>query len=299
MGSGLILLVIVGASLAVLVPMGLRSHDSASARSSDRLGDAVRVLTRRRAAARSSASRPDSAGSSRLEPGSVGAGGTATAGPAAVSARAVRPAAAAAAAAEPGAVSVPAVHGRVRPAVRRRRVLLTLLVLSADTALAGLFGPTYLFGVAGGLALLAALFVVQCRRSFARARQLRRSNAAPAAPHPASGRGIGPASEPEPVAVPAAATVRMPGAATVRMPAAASARTPAATTASSWVPVPVPLPTYLQASAGLPRLPRVVDVAGAPARAAAPMPRQSGVPDDTGAQELDAVHEGRRMAGGW
>lgn len=48
MGSGLILFVIVGAWLAVLVPMALKSHDtSASLRSVDRFGDAMRVLSRR------------------------------------------------------------------------------------------------------------------------------------------------------------------------------------------------------------------------------------------------------------
>lgn len=48
MGSGLILFVIVGAWLAVLVPMALKSHDtSTSLRSVDRFGDAMRVLSRR------------------------------------------------------------------------------------------------------------------------------------------------------------------------------------------------------------------------------------------------------------
>jgi hypothetical protein len=47
-GSGLILLVIVGAWLAVLVPMALRSHDSSTSLSSvDRFSDAMRVLSRR------------------------------------------------------------------------------------------------------------------------------------------------------------------------------------------------------------------------------------------------------------
>jgi len=47
-GSGLILLVIVGAWLAVLVPMALRSHDSAASLPSvDRFSDAMRVLSRR------------------------------------------------------------------------------------------------------------------------------------------------------------------------------------------------------------------------------------------------------------
>jgi hypothetical protein len=48
-GSGLILLVIVGAWLAVLVPMAVRSHDSTSVlKSADRFSDAMRVLSARR-----------------------------------------------------------------------------------------------------------------------------------------------------------------------------------------------------------------------------------------------------------
>ena len=48
MGSGLILLLIVGAWLAVLVPMALRSHDAAAALGTvDKFHDAMRVLSRR------------------------------------------------------------------------------------------------------------------------------------------------------------------------------------------------------------------------------------------------------------
>lgn len=48
MGSGLILLGIVVAWLAVLVPMALRSHDtSAALKSADKFSDAMRVLSRR------------------------------------------------------------------------------------------------------------------------------------------------------------------------------------------------------------------------------------------------------------
>jgi hypothetical protein len=55
-GSGLILLVIVGAWLAVLVPMALRSHDSSTSLSSvERFNDAMRVLSRREQQGRGSA----------------------------------------------------------------------------------------------------------------------------------------------------------------------------------------------------------------------------------------------------
>lgn len=49
MGSGLILLVIVGAWLAVLVPMALRSHEASSLGTVDKFHDAMRVLSRREA----------------------------------------------------------------------------------------------------------------------------------------------------------------------------------------------------------------------------------------------------------
>jgi len=54
-GSGLILLVIVGAWLAVLVPMALRSHDTSTSLSSvDKFNDAMRVLSRREQTGRGS-----------------------------------------------------------------------------------------------------------------------------------------------------------------------------------------------------------------------------------------------------
>ncbi|MBK5306045.1 MAG: hypothetical protein JJD92_05090 [Frankiaceae bacterium] len=55
MGSGLFLLLIVGAWLAVLVPMALRSHDASSSLSSvDRFNEAMRVLSRREQTGRGS-----------------------------------------------------------------------------------------------------------------------------------------------------------------------------------------------------------------------------------------------------
>ncbi|TAL12898.1 MAG: hypothetical protein EPN99_16430, partial [Frankiales bacterium] len=47
MGSGLILLAIVGAWLAVLVPMALRRYDASNLGTVDRFHDAMRVLSRR------------------------------------------------------------------------------------------------------------------------------------------------------------------------------------------------------------------------------------------------------------
>lgn len=148
MGSGLILLVIVGAWLAVLVPMALRSHDvSTSLRSAERFGDAMRVLAPR---------------SSRR------------AGQAAHSAHPVEP---------PPALE-PLLHAareqEPRPPLslvaRRRRVLLTLLGASATGLLGGLLTVWLL--VAGLVLLgLAVAYVVHLRR-LALARAQRVSSAA-------------------------------------------------------------------------------------------------------------------------
>ena len=59
MGSGLILLVIVGAWLAVLVPVALRSHDSSSTQGTvDAFHDAMRVLSRRESVIREADAAP-------------------------------------------------------------------------------------------------------------------------------------------------------------------------------------------------------------------------------------------------
>ena len=126
MGSGLILLVIVGAWLAVLVPMALRSHDSASSLSSvDRFNDAMRVLSRREQTGR--------AGARSLV----------------LPARPVDP--------EPVRPVVPV-------AVRRRRVLVTLAGLSVLSLLVGLLASAVALGLFVLFAALTAAYVVHLRR---------------------------------------------------------------------------------------------------------------------------------------
>lgn len=150
MGSGLILLVIVGAWLAVLVPLGLRSTSGPSAALPSR--EPGRVLSRRtRPAARV------------VEP--------------------VAPVVAEPVVTEPVvAAPVPPVWTRsaaprVAAPVRRRRRLLRLLGLLALLALtamvAGLVGPRVLLPVAGALAGLLLLALVQLRRASARRARLR------------------------------------------------------------------------------------------------------------------------------
>ncbi|MCW2620716.1 MAG: hypothetical protein JWL64_318, partial [Frankiales bacterium] len=150
MGSGLILLVIVGAWLAVLVPMGLRSHDAqTSLRGTERFSDAMRVLSRRPTGNERTALVPRRPAGSRTV---LSAERTPTAERA--------PA--------PSFLEQfdQAPEGRVPVslAVRRRRVLVVLLVWAALSAVAGYVGPPLLLKLAVGLLLLAALFVVHCRR---------------------------------------------------------------------------------------------------------------------------------------
>jgi hypothetical protein len=128
-GSGLILLVIVGAWLAVLVPMALRSHDSASSLSSvDRFSDAMRVLSRREQTGRAGAR-------SLVLP--------------------ARPVEA------PQVAAVPV-------AVRRRRVLLTLTGLTAGSLILALLGSTWAFVLFVLFAALTVAYVVHLRRQALR-----------------------------------------------------------------------------------------------------------------------------------
>ncbi len=127
MGSGLILLVIVGAWLAVLVPMALRSQDAGTAmRSAERFGDAMRVLAPR------SARRPAAPPEEPVEPLLHDVRGVAPRPPLTV-------------------------------VQRRRRVLLSLL----GGALAGLLGgfvTRWLLLVGVVLGVLAVAYVVHLRR---------------------------------------------------------------------------------------------------------------------------------------
>ena len=130
MGSGLILLVIVGAWLAVLVPMALRSHDAVTTlRSAERFGDAMRVLSPR--SARRPAA-PPAEPPPALEPLLRGM-------------REVEP--------RPPLTAVQ----------RRKRVLLTLVGAAVAALLGGLV-TLWLVGLGVVLAVLAVAYVVHLRR---------------------------------------------------------------------------------------------------------------------------------------
>jgi hypothetical protein len=185
-GSGLILLVIVAAWLAVLVPMALRSHDSSTSSSSvDRFSDAMRVLSRRdgRAAGRGRLAglddddeddgnllqaRDDPYGdvhdAVHDDPYGDPDDGEPSRG------------------AQVWARVAPAVGGaRERlqagsPAARRRRLLVGLVALAVLTLVAGLAGPGVLLVVHALFDVALVLFVVQLRRlQVRRAAQARRT----------------------------------------------------------------------------------------------------------------------------
>ncbi len=150
-GSGLILLVIVGAWLAVLVPLGLRSSGGpgsllpAAPREPLGAGEPGRVLSRRARAVPRPAADPEP----DPEPER---------------------------AAEPDPVPVVRASGPRRDAApagvaaRRRRVLTLLALLVVTVVVAALAGPAVLVPVAVGLAVLLALLVVHLRRSAVRRR---------------------------------------------------------------------------------------------------------------------------------
>ena len=280
--SGLILLVIVGAWLAVLVPMALRSHDSSSSLTSvDRFSDAMRVLSRREG--------PTSAGTRAVV----------------VPGRPVEPA--------PPAPPVPL-------AVRRRRTLLALLAAAAVT-LVGSLVVSPLLWVHLVVDLLVVAFVVHCRRqAIARARRdARRAGARPAV-RAAAGPAARPAAD-RPTATPRRTAVRPAHVAGIpeRMPArpaplsaplpAPAARhdepvVPAAAVGGalggSWEPVPVPVPTYVTKPVAPPRRPRVLDLTKPGEWSAALQAEDAGLDILSGPladDELDGILDRRRAVG--
>ena len=282
MGSGLILLLIVGAWLAVLVPMALRSHEAASAHSTvDRFHDAMRVLSRRDSAARAPsrevADAPETA-PRREEP-------------------------------------APRTSVGLSPAARRRRALGVLLLIAVGSLVGGLLGPVWLLGVhavADGMLLAGFLWlrhqaVLREERQWRTAMGDRRSERTvqhwsplqELAPAPIAVYGV-PDRMParreitssdsvfdqdadlpsRPRTAPAVAPARAP-----QVPAARGAK------GEPWQPVPVPVPMYVTA----PRAPRRLVDLTEPAQGLASAERSLGI-DDQG-PELEHIL-GRRAVGG-
>lgn len=319
-GSGLILLVIVGTWLAVLVPMGLRSHDGHPSRSVERLGDAVRVLVRRSARTDPPEELPVPAGASRRNPLRSAAGAVKREvgrGRAAVTSHRRQPLLGRSLtlsravdrvgrllrrrARRPGTatgwrrrspVTLATMLWRRRepaqalsPAVRRRRVLSVVLLVAVGSLLGGQVGPGWLHAVGGAALTLALLVVVDGRRhAAAHADRARRR---------AGLRRVETRQRPD--ARPADARVAAARVAAGRRPATRETAAPLrpaapspATAGREWQPVPVPLPTYV-GKAVVPARPVVV----------ADLPVESVPAIDEPAEESDDILERRRAVGGW
>jgi hypothetical protein len=266
-GSGLILLVIVGAWLVVLVPMALRSHDSASSLSSvDRFNDAMRVLSRREQTGR--------AGARSL----------------------VLPARPEEPVEERPAVPI---------AVRRRRVLLTLTSTSLLSLVVGLLGSTVALGLFVVSAALTVAYVVHLRRQALR--KLERAYREEMRQHGSAGsNGVAPRrthqrdrrvagvpdrmpARPEPLGAPLpAAAVRYED----PQPVAASG-------SSTWDAVEFPVPTYVNAPVAPPRPPRVLDLTRPGEWSAAMEAEDVGLSILDEDDELDDILDGRRASGDW
>jgi hypothetical protein len=285
-GSGLILLGIVGAWLAVLVPMALRRHDASNLGTVDKFHDAMRVLSRRdgrqeRAAARVEAD---------VEPAPAGrlAGARARLADRRADRTDRRP---------------------LTPAARRRRLLLGLLAVSFATLLGGLRGPLWLLAPHAVADLLLGGFLVHLRRTaIARAeREWRSSMQQRRTPRPRPAEVEIPLQPAAPVlrapvhvaGIPDRMPARpLPLGAPAAAPAARYEEPPAARGAQgeAWSPVPVPTPTYLTAPTA-PR--RVVDLTrpGAYADGLADAERELGIVDE--GPELDEILERRRAVNDW
>ena len=261
MGSGLILLVIVGAWLAVLVPMALKSHDSSTSLSSvDRFSDAMRVLSRRE---------------------QQGRGGARTF-------------------VLPPRPSLPSRGRTTQPvplAVRRRRVLLTLVGLAVVLLVLAVLGSTW--ALAGHLLtdVLVVAYVGHLRKQaiLKAERSVRAAGARPA----------------RPAARPRAASMRIAGIPD-RMPArpgplGAPLPAPAARyedpAPGTWEAPSFPVPTYVTAPVAPPRPTRVVDLTHPGRWSEGLMDDDAGLSTLDEHDELDDILDGQnlpqRASGDW
>lgn len=277
MGSGLILLLIVGAWLAVLVPMALRSHDAGSSlRSTERFGDAMRVLSRRGGS--------DKAPAATAEAGALG---DCDSFGEPVADRELPPFEAMLRA-ERNAPAPP-----LTAAQRRLRLLLSLVAGSVGALLLGIvWRPALWAGI--GLLVLTVAFCAHLRRLA-----LQRTARRPVEVAPEEVAWVAPAvrgipdrmpPRPAPLLAPAARWEDVLPATAARwddpLPAAVG---------GEWSPVPVPLPVYATKPAAPPRPPRVLDLTQPGVWTASSDLELEGEPD----VELDEILERRKAVGGW
>lgn len=300
MGSGLILLAIVGAWLAVLVPMALRRYDASNLGTVDRFHDAMRVLSRRGPEDPDAERGADEAAEQahgRLR----GAASSVRSGLA--DRRASR--------AEKRAAKRP-----LTAAARRRRLLALLVLASIVTLVGTVLGPLWVLAFHLQADLLLGAFVLHLRRTaMARLERDYRSAGRPPArtarpaPRPAAAEARAAAVAPAAPVLRAPAHVAgipdrmpprpMPLDEPLAVPAARHEELPPARGAQgeAWSPVPVPAPTYLSAPTA-PR--RVMDLTKASATAGdglADAERELGIVDE--GPELDEILERRRAVNDW
>ncbi|MCU1592757.1 MAG: hypothetical protein JWO12_149 [Frankiales bacterium] len=282
-GSGLILLVIVGAWLAVLVPMALRSHDnSTSLRSTDRFSDAMRVLSRRSAR---DVLVPRRSHSSLVisETKSARRAPTAT---------------------EDAQVDDEVEHHVPRTAAERRlRTLMVLVGLALVTLGLALYGIRLALVVHGLCDLLLVLFVVHLRRQ-AIVRAQRVARAARVARATGASRPASPVRKaPRIAGIPDRMPMR-PAALTQPLPAPATRYEDKPTAAAaaiddSWSPVPVPPPTYVGKAVAPKRQPRVLDLTKPGAWTATLEGEDAGLDILDDGSVLEDIIERRRAVNGW
>jgi len=273
-GSGLILLVIVGAWLVVLVPMALRSHDSASAVGTvDKFHDAMRVLSRRDALARIGSATVAGRGGDRER--------KATAAP---------------------TLSVEA---------RRRRVLLVLGGTAIALLVGAVVGPAWLLVAHLLVDLLIAAYVAHLRQQALQRRERAGRVARPRAERePLPSARAAAVAEPVRTArrsprfdVPAhvaGVPVRMPARVTIdplalplgTRPEQAPPAPARGAQGAPWQPVPVPVPMYVTA----PKAPRqVFGISRAAACTGDPAGEREGTADGRGFE----VVERKRAVNDW
>lgn len=263
-------MVIVGAWLAVLVPMALHSHDSSSSlKSADKFGDAMRVLRRhsrdvlvpRRPAESLVFSETRSSRSPIVVP------------------------------VVPGIEPTPIMRAGLTVAQRRLRTLVVLLAVSWLSLFLAVVGvPGALIAHVCADVLLVA-FAVHLRRQ-ALAKAARRSVVrTPARPLPKV-HGV-PARmpvRPEPLVAPLPA------------PAARYEDKPLAATGTSgapWSPVPVPPPMYVGKATAPRRIPRVLDLTKPGEWTAALEGEDAGADWQDQGPALEDILDRRRSASGW
>lgn len=275
--AGLILFVIVGAWLAVLVPMALRSHDSAtSLKSADRFGDAMRVLSRRTSRDILVPRRPhDSLVVSET--------------------KSPRP-----------VVAPPRESGRQVAARRRRRSLLVLAGVSWVTLVLAIMGFSWMLPAQIGSDVLLVAFVAHLRKQ-ALLRARRRTPARVPVRVPAhrvepsfvAARFVAPTPRVE--GIPSQPARPLPLARPLPAPAARYEDKPlvaASVGGAPWSPVPVPPPMYVGKAPAPRRPPRVLDLTK-PGEWTAALEGDDELDLTSNGPELEEILDRRRTVSGW